>query len=187
MPTEFYISIMDTDPSQSRYIHAISIKMDGKKTRDAFFALVKSVQGQLVSDINAGKVGSPAYNNVMSKVQELAAILPNAVVTMELNFEYYGVNVTNDEDIAGPTPIEEPTLVINMVNDKNCVDVDILPNEFNTRLYTFLVEKERLEEKKQFLLKRFRTEYPTLTYDEVKHIDPEIIEELETMIKKLSK
>jgi hypothetical protein len=50
-----------------------------------------------------------------------------------------------------------------------------------------LEEKEQLEEKKQFLLKRFRTEYPTLNYDEVKHIDPEIIEELETLIKKLSK
>ena len=48
MPIEFYISIMDTDPSQSRYIHAISIKMDGKMTRDAFFSLGKSVQGQLV-------------------------------------------------------------------------------------------------------------------------------------------
>ena len=138
MPIEFYISITGTDPLQSRYIHAISVKMDEKMTRDAFVALTESVQGQLVYDINAGKVGSPAYNNVMSKVQELAAILPNAVVAMELNFEYYGVNV-NDEDIAGPTPIEEPTLVINMVNDKNHVDVDILPNEFNTCLYTFLV------------------------------------------------
>jgi hypothetical protein len=50
-----------------------------------------------------------------------------------------------------------------------------------------LEKPRRLEEKKQFLLKRFRTEYPTLNYDEVKHIDPEIIEELETLIKKLSK
>lgn len=137
---EFFISITGFT-NQSYNIDAISVKMGiNRLTYETFLNLLESVQGQLVYDINWGEVGSPAYNNVALKVQELAAILPNADVTMDTNFEYYGVDV-NYENLGIPIPIEEPILIINVVHAVGGVYKydTILSNDFKTLLCDLLV------------------------------------------------
>ena len=138
---EFFISITGL-ANRSYNIDAISVKMGiNRLTYEMFLNLLESVQGQLVYDINWGEVGSHAYNNVALKVQELALVLPNAVVTMDANFEYYGVDV-NYENLGIPIPIEEPILIINVVHSVDGVFKydTILQNDFKTLLCDLLVD-----------------------------------------------
>jgi hypothetical protein len=139
---EFHIAI--TNKNLERIIAGITVKMQQKMTRSMFRDMLQCVYhdyGQLVSDINGGKVGDPAYNNVALKVAELAAILPSAIVEVDRNFERYGVDVDHD-DWGIPMSMEEPVLCINLCKEedgKQIYEVN-LPDKFHSSVYEFLVQ-----------------------------------------------
>jgi hypothetical protein len=139
---EFHIAI--TNKNLERIIAGITVKMHQKMTRSMFRDMLQCVyhdHGQLVSDINGGKVGDPAYNNVALKVEELAAILPSAIVEVDRNFARYGVDVDHD-DWGIPMSMEEPVLCINLCKEedgKQIYEVN-LSDKFHSSVYDFLVE-----------------------------------------------
>ena len=141
-PYEFHIAITNANLEQN--IAGITVKMHQKMTPSMFRDMLESVhhdRGQLVSDINGGKVGDPAYNNIALKVKELAAILPSAIVEVDGNFALYGVDVNHD-DWGIPMSMENPILCINLCKEedgKQIYEVN-LPDKFHSSVRDFLVQ-----------------------------------------------
>jgi hypothetical protein len=130
----FFIGISDGQ----RGIEAIHVKLCQQLTLDRFRALVDFLNTdtpQFVSDINAGKIGTTAFERVALKVQELAAILPTAEVIMDENFLHYGVDV-DYYDVGIPMPIENPVLVVNIFDN---IHTRIYSDDFDTVLFYYLV------------------------------------------------
>ena len=134
-PIEFFIGISDGYCG----IDAIHVKLAQQLSRDTFEALVDFLNAntkQLVLDINAGKKGTDAYNDVALKQHELAALLPTETVLLDGNFREYGVDVDYD-NVGIPTPLDTPMLVVNFFNPTHTRI--IYPDQFKTDLYDYLV------------------------------------------------
>ena len=132
-PIEFFIGITDGEKS----IQAIHIKLDHSMSVAQFKDLtyfLKTYTALLVSDINASKFGSPSFNRIKIKIQELADMLTTEVV-MDLNLEQYVVDV-DYEEIGIPVPLENPVLVIDFFQNNH---KRIYSDEFNTVLYDSLI------------------------------------------------
>ena len=124
-PIEFFIGITDGQEG----IEAIHVKLSHELSLDkfqAFFDFLNTNSEQFVLDINAGKIGTDAFNRVALKVQELADILSTAEVIMDANFQHYGVDVDYD-NVGIPMPIENPALIVNFFN-----------NYINGNFFTFM-------------------------------------------------
>lgn len=136
-PIEFFIGI--TDGQSQKGIEAIHVKLSHELSLDkfqAFFDFLNTNSEQFVLDINAGKIGTDAFNRVALKVHELADILSTAEVIMDANFQHYGVDVDYD-DVGIPMPIENPALIVNFFN--NNTHSRIYSDQFYTVLYDYLV------------------------------------------------
>ena len=135
-PIEIHICIFEENCD----IGAITIKIDSKFTSDEFRLLLAFLQTdtqQFVLDINSCGLGTPAYARVAQKAQDLANILPDAQIDMDLNLAHYGLNVEYDEDAHIPYPLSDPVLVVNVYgNERKRVHTD----EFYTVLYDCLVD-----------------------------------------------
>ena len=105
-------------------------------TCHALIAFLNTNADQLVLDINAGKTGTDAYSRVVMKQQELATLLPTAIVLLDSNFQEYGVDV-DDDTLGIHTPIDNPILVITFFNPIHTRT--IYPEQFETDLYDYLV------------------------------------------------
>ena len=134
-PIEFFIGISDGYCG----IDAIHVKLTQELPHDTIQALIDFLNTntkQFVSDINAGKKGTDAYNRVALKRHELAALLQTEIVLLDGNFREYGVDVDYD-NVGIPTPLENPTLVVNFFNRTHTRI--IYPDQFKTDLYNYLV------------------------------------------------
>ena len=133
-PIEFFIGITDGQNS----IEAIHVKLDHELPLGHFhdmMTLLNTDTAQFISDINASKLGSDAFNRVIEKVQHLSTILTTAEVLIDANFVNYGVDV-DYEDVGIPFPYEKPVLVINFFGNNH---KRIYSDDFNTVLYDLLV------------------------------------------------
>jgi len=135
-PIEFHICI-----SEGKYeIGAITIKIDSKFTSDEFgllLAFLETDTEQFALDVNSCGLGTTAYDRVAQRAQDLANILPDAKVDMDLNLAHYGLNVEYDEDAHIPYPLSDPVLVVNVYgNEYKRVHTD----DFKTVLYDCLVD-----------------------------------------------
>lgn len=130
------------DPSRTVQIGAITVKLDHDKLTTTEFnnllTFLRTDQEQFIADINSCGLGTSSYNRVAQKVQDLAAVLPNAVVEMDLNLAYYGVDIACD-DVGIPMPFEDPTLVVNVYGVQH---TRVYDNDFHTVLYNCLVDAE---------------------------------------------
>jgi hypothetical protein len=135
-PIEFHICIFE-----GKYeIGAIMIKIDNKFTSDEFgllLAFLETDTEHFVLDVNSCGLGTTAYDRVAQRAQDLANILPDAKVDMDLNLAHYGLNVEYDEDAHIPYPLSDPVLVVNVYgNEYKRVHTD----DFKTVLYDCLVD-----------------------------------------------
>ena len=71
------------------------------------------------------------------KAQDLANILPDAKVDMDLNLAHYGLNVEYDEDAPIPYPLSDPVLVVNVYGNEH---KRVYTDDFHTVLYDCLVD-----------------------------------------------
>jgi hypothetical protein len=139
-PMMFYIGIF-ADPIYNGYneIGAIFVRMDDKLTSEEFRLLLDFLQTdteQFVFDINSCALGTPSYDRVAQKVQDLANILRNRQVEMDPNLERCGVNV-NYEYKNAPYPLTDPVLVVNVYGTEHKL---VHADEFYTVLYDTLVD-----------------------------------------------
>ena len=135
-PIEIHMCI-----SEGKYeIGAITIKIDSKFTSDEFgllLAFLETDTEHFVLDVNSCGLGTTAYDRVAQRAQDLANILPDAKVNMDLNLAHYGLNVEYDEDAHIPYPLSDPALVVNVYgNEYKRVHTD----DFKTVLYDCLVD-----------------------------------------------
>ncbi len=133
-PIEFFIGITDGQKN----IEAIHVKLNHELPLGHFLdmmTLLNTDTAQFISDINASKLGSDAFNRVIKKVQDLGSILTTAEVLIDMNFEYYGVDV-DYQDLGITVPIENPALFINFFGNNQ---KRIYSDEFHTVLYDLLI------------------------------------------------
>ena len=133
-PIDFFVGITDGQTS----IEAIHVKLEHKMPFRHFYDMMTFLNtdtAQFVSDINASKLGSDAFNRVLRKVQHLSTILTTAEVLIDANFENYGVDV-DYEDVGIPVPYENPVLFVNFFGN---IHKKIYSDDFNTVLYDLLV------------------------------------------------
>jgi hypothetical protein len=132
-PVEFFIGITDGQKN----IDAIHVKLDHSMSLADFQDLISFLNtdtSELISDINASQLGSPAFSRIQLKIDELANRL-SANVVMDLNLENYGVDV-DYQDIGIPVPLENPVLVIDLFRNHH---TRIYSDEFESVLYDYLV------------------------------------------------
>lgn len=137
-PMEFHISIFADHPGHNE-IGAITVKTDEKLTPEEFRLLLAFLQTdteQFVHDVNWCGLGTPSYDRVAQKAQDLANILPNAQVEMDLNLAHYGINIAY-EYTGIPYPLLEPVLVVNVYGDER---KRVRAEHFHTVLYDTLVD-----------------------------------------------
>ena len=136
-PLEFFIGISDGYSG----IGVIYVKLAKKLTLDTFEALVYCLDTnseQFISDINAGKKGTSAFNRVAMKQHELEALLPEEQVLLCEDFRSNGVYVEYDDE-GIPIPIENATLAVFFINNTNDNTRIVYPDQFKTKLYDYLV------------------------------------------------
>ena len=132
-PVEFFIGITDGEKN----IDAIHVKLDHSMSLADFQDLISFLTTdttELISDINASQLGSPAFSRIQLKIDELANRL-SANVVMDLNLENYGVDV-DYQDIGIPVPLENPVLVIDLFRNHH---MRIYSDAFESVLYDYLV------------------------------------------------
>lgn len=140
-PMEFNIAIFqDYKHNGKEEIVAITIKIEKKLTSDEFKLLLAFLQTadteQFAFVVNSCELGTPSYDRVAQKTQDLANILPNAKVNMDLRLAYYGMNV-NYKYINSPYPLSDPVLVVNVYSNEH---KRIYTDDFHTVLYNTLVD-----------------------------------------------
>ena len=114
-------------------VRAIDVELQHKMTPNMFdemIALIDDTNDQFVSDVNTGDLGSLAFHNVELKRLALSNSLPDALVTMDIDYEHYGATTIR---------IKSPTLVI-MLSDSSHNGEIFLKNDFHTRLYHYIVD-----------------------------------------------
>jgi hypothetical protein len=130
------------DPSGTAQIGAITVKLDHDKLTSTEFqhllTFLRTDPEQFVADINSCGLGTPSFNRVAQKVQDLKSALPNAIVEMDLNLAHYGVDIDYD-DVGIAMPFEEPELVVNVYGEEH---TRVYENDFHTVLFNCLVDAE---------------------------------------------
>ena len=137
-PMEFHIAIFADHPGYNE-IGAITVKIGEKLTPEEFRLLLAFLQTdteQFVYDVNWCGLGTPSYDRVAQKAQDLANILPNAQVEMDLNLAHYGINIDYEYKNC-PYPLTEPVLVVNVYGNEH---KRVHTEHFHTVLYDTLVD-----------------------------------------------
>lgn len=137
----FLIGIIDTSvDSHTITSTAISVVMPNKMTHDEFTQMMKlfedDAQDQFIHDVQMGEHDTPEFDRIVFKIQALSAILPDAEINMDRNFAHYGANVSYYE-------FDSPTLIFQVGEYKKVLTNLIYPNNFQTDLYTLLVQNEK--------------------------------------------